>query len=170
MTTAFDPGLEAETLDSSKLRSNTVAHAEKVGMVRITRYGRTAGYVTSPQLMDGLRGRAARYLALNEQLHRARPLMLAAARLGVAPAEIIDVLFAADSENGDAELDLQALADLVAEASDDLDAARIARQRLQVAVNSDGIDLDDVAAGLGFDIDAMRADVQAGRISATVTR
>ena len=142
--------------------------AEKVGVVRITRYGRTAGYVTSPQLMDGLRARAARYSALSEQIHRARPLMLAAARLGVAPAMVVAALFAADTDDGDAQLDVQALAELVAEATDDLDAARIARARLQEPDTGD-IDLDDVAAELGFDIDAMRADVHAGRVTATVT-
>ena len=168
MTTAFDPQRELETLDSSKLRSNTVAYAEKVGIVGITRYGRIAGYVASPRTMDVLWGHATQYAVLTEQLHRARPLMLAASRLGVDPAHIVTVLFTAGGENGETELDVQALAELVAEAADDIDAARIARQRL-ARPETDDVDLDDVAAELGFDIEAMRAEVAAGRVTATVT-
>ena len=154
----------AESLDSSKLRSNTVARAREVGLVRVTRYGRTAGYVASPEVLDRLADAARRLSSVGDELHAARPLLLAALRLGIDPAQALDALLGSDGS----ALDVAALAQLVAEATDDLDAARVARERLAQPADDD-VDLDDVAAELGLDVDAMRADVRAGRIEATIT-
>lgn len=154
----------AESLDSSKLRSGTVTRAQEVGLVRVTRYGRTAGYVTSPEVLDRLADAARRLSAVSDELHAARPLLLAALRLGIDPARAIDALLGADGP----DLDVTALAQLVAEAADDLDAARAARARLSQPGDAD-IDLDDVAVELGLDVDAMRAKVRADRVEATVT-
>jgi hypothetical protein len=167
MSVPFDLGvgfMTAESLDSSKLRSSTVTRAQEVGLVRVTRYGRTAGYVASPEVLGQLAEAAERLSAVSSELHAARPLLVAALRLGIDPSRALDALLGA----GGPGLDVAALAELVAEATDDLDAARVARERLAQPADRD-VDLDDVAAELGLDIDAMRADVRAGHVEATVT-
>jgi hypothetical protein len=64
-----------ESLDSYKVRSNTIRRAQEVGLVRVTRYGKTAGYVASPELIDGLSEQACKLVALVDELHAARPLL-----------------------------------------------------------------------------------------------
>lgn len=154
----------AETLDSSKLRSNTVARAQEVGLVRVTRYGRTAGYVTAPEVLEGLTEQAAHLGEVLKELHAARPLLHAAARLGITPEEALAALL----RPGQDELDVAALAQLVADAADDRDAARAAREGLSTPEDDD-MGLEEFAAELGFDAEALRADVRAGRVEATIT-
>jgi hypothetical protein len=153
----------AETLDSSKLRSNTVSRAQEVGLVRVTRYGRTAGYVTSAQVLEGLTAQAAHLAEVRKELHAARPLLHAAARLGVAPEEAVAALL----RSGRDELDVAALAELVADAADDRDAARAAREGMGVPEDDD-MGLDEFAAELGFDAGELRAEVRAGRAEAII--
>jgi hypothetical protein len=81
-----------ESLDSYKVRSNTIRRAQEVGLVRVTRYGKTAGYVASPELIDGLSEQARKLVALVDELHAARPLLVAATRLGIRPEDALAVL------------------------------------------------------------------------------
>ncbi|MDT4947592.1 MAG: hypothetical protein QOJ37_187 [Pseudonocardiales bacterium] len=117
-----------ESLDSSKVRSNTIRRAQEVGLVRVTRYGKTAGYVASPELIDGLSEQARKLVALVDELHAARPLLVAATRLGIRPEDALAVLMPPTRE----DLDVAALAELVAAAAEDLEAApRRHPQRVQ---------------------------------------
>lgn len=140
-----------ESLDSSKVRSNTIRRAQEVGLVRVTRYGKTAGYVASPELIDGLSEQARKLVALVDELHAARPLLVAATRLGIRPEDALAVLMPPTRE----DLDVAALAELVAAAAEDLEAAQVARERL--ALPSDGdVGLEEAAAALGVDLNARR--------------
>ena len=152
-----------ETLDSSKVRSNTFTHVHDVGLVEVTRYGKTHGWVASPKLMAEVAEQARELVSFREAARAARPLLLAATRLGIAPSDAFDALM--PSEDG--RFALARLASLVAEAADNLDAAKIARERLTQPL-SDDVSLDDAAALFGVDVAARREAVAAGTSTAVI--
>ena len=87
------------------------------------------------------------------------PLLAASLKLGVAPDRATAALFVSD-ERG-ARIDVAALAKLVDDAADDLEAPALARLRLASPPASD-MSLDEFAAELGVDLEQVRADVPSG--------
>jgi len=150
-------------LDSSKLRGTATKRADAEGLVKITKYNRTVGYLASPAVVEELVGAAGELAQTRRELPLAATLLSTALRLGIDPEAAVQALVV-NREDG-AHIDLANLASLIEAAADDLDAAAVARQRLQMPADQD-LTLDEVATELGLDLAEIRAKVNAGSASA----
>lgn len=150
-------------LDSSKLRGTATKRADAEGLVKISRYNRTVGYLASPAVVEELVHAADELAQTRRELPLVGTLLSTALRLGISPETAVQALVA-NREDG-AHIDLTNLASLIEAAADDLDAAAIARQRLTMPADQD-LTLEEVASELGLDLTEIRADVKAGSASA----
>jgi hypothetical protein len=150
-------------LDSSKLRGTATKRADVEGLVKIARYNRTVGYLASPAVVEELVRAADELARTRRELPLVATLLSTALRLGIAPEMAVQALVA-NREDG-AHIDLTNLASLIEAAADNLDAAAVARRRLQMPAHQD-LTLEEVASDLGVDLASIRADVNAGSASA----
>lgn len=150
-------------LDSSKLRGTATKRADAEGLVKIAKYNRTVGYLASPAVVEELVGAADELAQTRRELPLVATLLSTALRLGIDPETAVQALVA-NREDG-AHIDLANLASLIETAADNLDAAAVARQRLQMPADQD-LTLEEVASELGLDLAEIRANVNAGSAAA----
>jgi hypothetical protein len=147
-------------LDSSKLRGTATKRAEAEGLVKIEKYHRIVAYLASPSVVEELMAAAVTLERNERELPMVASLLSAALKLGITPEQAVQALVTME-EPGRGQLDLAGLAGLIEAATDDLDAAAVARARLTAPPEED-LSLEDVAATLGFDLGELRAEVEAG--------
>jgi hypothetical protein len=154
-------GTSQYALDSSKLRGGAaVRQAREVGLVKIEKYHQAVAYLLSPELVEELADAAEGRDRLAVDLPIAGRLLSLAIKLGIAPERAVTVLLTAPGTRA-GQLNVEALADLVSNAADDLDAAAVAAQRL-AEPDGDIITLEQLAEGLGFDLEEIRGEVERG--------
>lgn len=146
-------------VDSSHLRGSTTSRAQQEGLVNVEKYNRVKAVLSSVEVFDGLLHGVEEHVNMLKTFPTVSPLLTAALKLGVSPDVAIAALFVND-ERG-ARLDVAALAELLDEAADDLQAAGLARLRLASPTTTD-MSLEDFAAELGVDLEQVRAEVAAG--------
>jgi hypothetical protein len=146
-------------VDSSHLRGSTTSRAQEEGLVNVEKYNRVNAVLSSVEVFDGLLHGVEEHVNMLKTFPTVGPLLAAALKLGVSPDLAIAALFVNDALG--ARLDVAALAELLDEAADDIEAAGLARLRLTSPAATD-MSLDDFAAELGVDLEQVRADVTAG--------
>lgn len=149
----------SDGVDSSLLRGSTTHRAQQEGVVNVEKYNRVSAVLSSVDVFDGLLHGVEEHVAMIRAFPTVGPLLAAALKLGVSPDVAIAALFVNDKSG--ARLDVAALAELLDEAADDIEAAGMARLRLSAPTDTD-MSLDDFAAELGVNLDQVRADVAAG--------
>ena len=163
---AFELGKQARAfgggLDSSRLRGSATNEAKDKGVVPVAKYNQQVSILASVELFDGLLAGVEQSVALRRDLPLVVSLLSTALKLGVPAERAVAVAFSTT----DGGVDIAGLAALVDDASDDLEAAALARTRLQAPGHSD-TSLEDFAAELGLDLDDLRAEIDAGTPSAT---
>lgn len=152
-----------EGVDSSKLRGTSLRRVEQEGLVKIEKYHRTVGYLVSPAVVEALAEFASDLERVPRELAAATSLLTIALKLGISPEQAVSALVNTRGES--ARVDVGALTTLIEEAADDLEAAAVARQRLQSPIDLDWT-LNDVAVELGFDLGVLRVESEAAAVDA----
>ncbi len=153
-------GTSEYALDSSKLRSGATRRVEEEGLVQIEKYHQAVAYLISPSLVEEFVEAAETRDRLARDLPVVARLLSTALKLGIAPEQAVQALLGL-GESRAPHLDVAALAGMLEAAVDDLDAAAVARERLASSSEGD-ITLAELADDLGFDLDEIRAEVDAG--------
>ncbi len=156
-------GTSEYALDSSKLRSGATRRVEEEGLVQIEKYHQAVAYLISPSLVEEFVEAAETRDRLARDLPVVARLLSTALKLGIAPEQAVQALLGLGESR--AQLDVAALAGMLEAAVDDLDAAAVARERLASSPEGD-ITLAELADDLGFDLDEIRAEVDAGNARA----
>lgn len=152
-------------VDSSRLRGSTTRQAQDDGAVVVEKYNQPVALLTSIELFDELLHGVEQQVQLQRDLPLVAALLTTALKLGVTPERAVRALISHDGVAS--SLDITALAEVVENAADDLDAAVVARDRLSAPESAD-IALEVLADELGVDLDAARDDVAQGRRRAQI--
>lgn len=165
---AFEVGRKVRAsgvgVDSSVLRGSATKQAQAQGAVAVGKYNEQVSVLASVELFDSLLDGVEETVRMRRDMSLLAPLLSAALKLGIAPDQALAAVFGDVDHVGP---NIRALAALVDDASDDLEAAAIARARLAEPQALD-IGVDELADQLGIDISAVRADVEAAQPRATI--